>query len=58
MPSIPINSLELNSLTVTTTAVGLRFIEPASSLTLTSSVRVPAALLYGRAFKIDLPNSE
>ena len=30
MPSILINSLELNSRAATTTAVGLRFIEPAS----------------------------
>ncbi len=57
MPSIPVNSLELNSRAVTTTAVGLRFIEPASQLTLTSSVRVPAALPQGRASKINLPYS-
>jgi len=29
MPSIPVNSLELNSLAVKTTAVGLHSIEPA-----------------------------
>ena len=58
MPSIQFNSLELNSLAVTTTAAGFRSLAPAPQLTLTSSVRVPVALLPGRAFKIDLPDSE
>jgi hypothetical protein len=58
MPSIPVNSLELNSLTVTTTVAGFRSVAPAPQLTLTSSVRVPVALLQGRAFKVDLPDSE
>lgn len=44
MPSIPVNSLELNSLTAIITAAGFRSLCNGPQLTQTSSIRVPPAL--------------
>jgi hypothetical protein len=57
VPSIQIFSLDPNSLAVVTTAVGLFFEDrpPPHSIELISSSGCPAS---GRAFRINLPNSE
>ena len=54
MPSIPVNSLELNSLAVTTTAAGLCSFVPALNLLTRAQFEFRLPCL-GRAFKVDLP---